>query len=145
MKDEQQHDNAESRRQKRREHDKEQYRQEGNEMRQGGPEPNLSHHDRTRSGDGSFTPDSQADTGSSDGIAKTIGGDGGNNGGRYHNLDEVQHSPTPDADQNGTMGAGESREPQLRTPSAQTSNTSQGPRSEQGQSGSQGSKSGNQQ
>lgn len=140
MKTDEQHDNAESRRQERREHDKEQYRREGNEMRQGGPDPNLQHHDRTRPGDGSFTPDSQADTGSSDGVATTIAGDGGNNGGRYHNLDEAQASTTPDQE----TSAGASREPHLRTPSAQTSHTSKGPSREQGQSGNQGGKSGKQ-
>ncbi|MDF7813247.1 hypothetical protein [Hymenobacter sp. YC55] len=144
MENNQPHENAESRRQERREHDKEQYRKEGNEMGQGGPDPNLQHHDRTRSGDGSFTPDSQAETGSTDGIATTISGDGGNNGGRYHNLDEVKASSTPNADQGGTTGAGQSREPHLRTPSAQTSHTSKGPRGDHGGDGSQGSKSGNQ-
>lgn len=135
------HENAESRRQERRERDKEQYRNEGNEMRQGGPDPNLHHHDRTRSGDGNFTPDSESESGSTDGIATTIAGSGGNNGGRYHNLDEI--TPT-DGDQGGTTGAGQSREPQLRTPSAQTSHTSKGPRGDHGRGGSQGSKSGNQ-
>ena len=135
------HENAKSRRQERREHDKEQYRNEGNEMRQGGPDPNLQHHDRTRPGDGGFTPDSESETGSTDGIATTITGDGGNNGGRYRNLDEV--TPT-DSDQGGTKGAGQSREPHLRTPSAQTSHTSKGPRGDHGRGGSQGSKSGNQ-
>ena len=143
MENNQPHENAESRRQERREHDKEQYRNEGNDMRQGGPDPNLQHHDRTRSGDGNFTPDSQAETGSSDGIAKTIGGDGGNNGGRYHNLDEVNASSSA-ADQGGTKGAAKSREPHLNTPSAQTSHTSKGPRGDHGQGGSQGSKSGKQ-
>jgi hypothetical protein len=138
-----QHENAESRRQERREHDKEQYRNEGDEMRQGGPDPNMAHHDRTRDGNGNFTPDSQSDTGSSDGIAKTTAGSGANNGGRYHTFDEVDNS-SPNADQGGTPGAGQSREPHLRTPSAQTSHTSKGPQSEGGQSQSQGSKSGNQ-
>ncbi|HEX8427738.1 hypothetical protein [Hymenobacter sp.] len=144
MENEQQHENAESRRQERREHDKEQYRQEGIEMGQEGPNPNLHHHDRTRTGDGNFTPDSQAETGSTDGIATTISGDGGNNGGRYHNLDEAKASGTPNADQGGTTGAAQSREPHLRTPSAQTSHTSKGPRGDHGGDGSQGSNSGNQ-
>ncbi|PJJ54798.1 hypothetical protein [Hymenobacter chitinivorans] len=137
------HSNAESRRQERREHDKEQYRKEGIEMGQEGPDPNLPHHARSRTGDGKFMPDSQAETGSTDGIAKTIAGSGANNGGRYHSLDEVNNS-SPNADQGGTPGAGQSREPQLRTPSAQTSHTSKGPQSEGGESQSQGSKSGNQ-
>jgi hypothetical protein len=138
------HENAESRRQERREHDKEEYRKEGIEMGQEGPNPNLGHHERTRTGDGSFTPDSEAETGSTDGIAKTIAGSGGNNGGRYHSLDEVKESGTPNADEGGNLGAGQSREPHLRTPSAQTSHTSKGPQSEGGESTSQGSKSGNQ-
>jgi len=133
-----QHENAESRRQERREHDKEQYRNEGDEMRQGGPDPNLHHHDRTRDGDPNFTPDSQADTGSSDGVATTIGGDGGNTPGRHAD------TTSPNKDQGSTTGAGQSREPHLRTPSAQTSHTSSGPRGDGGQGASQGSKSGNQ-
>jgi hypothetical protein len=144
MENNEQHGNAESRRQERREHDKEEYRKEGTEMGQGGPDPNLGHHERTRTGDGSFTPDSVSETGSTDGIAKTIGGSGGNNGGRYHSLDEVKKSSTPDADEDGNMGAAQSREPHLRTPSAQTSHTSKGPQSKGGESASQGSKSGNQ-
>lgn len=143
MEDKQPHENAESRRQERREHDKEQYRNQGDEMRQGGPHPDLQHHHRTRSGDGNFTPDSRAETGSTDDIAKTVSGDGNNNGGRYHNLDEVKASPTPDANQGG-IGAAQSREPHLRTPSAQTSHTSKGPRGDHGGDGNQGSESGNQ-
>jgi len=137
-----QHENAESRRQERREHDKEQYRNEGDEMRQGGPDPNLHHHDRTRDGDPNFTPDSQADTGSSDGVATTIGGDGGNTPGRH--ADTSPDTTSPNKDQGGTTGAGQSREPHLRTPSAQTSHTSSDPRGDGGQGASQGSKSGNQ-
>ncbi|UOQ65539.1 hypothetical protein [Hymenobacter volaticus] len=104
----------------------------------------MQHHDRTRSGDGNFTPDSQAETGSTDGIAKTIGGDGGNNGGRYHNLDEVKANTTPDGGQGATIGARQSCEPYLRTPSAPTSHTSKSPRGDNSGDGSQGSKSGNQ-
>ncbi|TGD81246.1 hypothetical protein [Hymenobacter wooponensis] len=138
------HENAESRRQERREHDKEEYRKEGIEMGQEGPNPNLGHHERSRTGDGRFVPDSEADSGSTDGIAKTIAGSGGNNGGRYHSLDEVKESNVMGSNEGGTTGAAQSREPQLRTPSAQTSHTSKGPQSEGGESTSQGSKSGNQ-
>ena len=72
------HDNAESRRAERREHDKETYRNEGDDMRQGGPDPDLAHRLRTRSGDGNFDPNVQADDQTSDGVAKTVAGDGQN-------------------------------------------------------------------
>ena len=137
-----QHENAESRRQERREHDKEQYRNEGDEMRQGGPDPNLRHHDRTRDGNPAFRPDSEAETGSPDGVGSVISGDGGNTPGRH--AETSPDTTSPNKDQGGTKGAGSSRESQLNTPSAQTSHTSKGPRSDGGESARQGSKSGNQ-
>jgi hypothetical protein len=46
------HENAESRRQERREEANAEYREQGDDMRQGGPDPDLAHRLRTRSGDG---------------------------------------------------------------------------------------------
>jgi hypothetical protein len=135
-------DNAESRRQEQREPGKEQYRREGDEMRQGGPNPNLRHHDRTRPGASSFTPDSQADTGSSDGVAKTISGDGANTPGRH--AEARPNTSSPNKSQGGSWGAAQSSQPQQRTPSAQKSHTSKGPRGDHGKEGRQGSKSGKQ-
>jgi len=70
------HENAETRRQERREHDKEDYREQGDDMRQGGPDPDLAHRLRTRSGDGNFDPNVQAEDGTSDGVAAHIGSSG---------------------------------------------------------------------
>jgi hypothetical protein len=42
-------------------------------MRQGGSNPDLHHHDHTRTGDGAYSP---ADTGSSDGVSSVVSGDG---------------------------------------------------------------------
>jgi len=72
------HENADTRRQERREHDKEAYQEQGDDMRQGGPDPDLAHRLRTRSGDGNFDPNVQAEDGTSDGVAKTVAGDGQN-------------------------------------------------------------------
>lgn len=139
------HENAETRRQERREHDKENYRREGDEMRQGGPDPNLQHHDRKRAGEGFYSPDSTADTGSSDGVASVVSvvsGDGGNTPGRHAELNP--DTTSPNQDQGGTKGAASSREPNLRTPSAQTAHTAKGPRGDGGQGKAGGSKSGKQ-
>ena len=70
------HDNAESRRQERREHDKEDYREQGDNMRQGGPDPDLPHRLRSRPGDGNFDPNVQAEDGTSDGVAAHVGSSG---------------------------------------------------------------------
>ena len=72
------HDNAESRRQERREEANAEYREQGDDMRQGGPDPDLAHRLRTRGGDGNFDPDVQADDQTSNGVAKTVAGDGQN-------------------------------------------------------------------
>jgi hypothetical protein len=131
-----------SRRQEQRENDKEQYRREGDEMRQGGPNPNLRHHDRSRPGASSYQPDSQAETGSSDGVARTIAGDGANTPGRH--AEARPNTSSPNKSQGGSWGAAPSSKPQQRTPSAQKSNTGRGPRGDHGQEGRQGSKSGKQ-
>ena len=140
MSDNQEHENAETRRQERREHDKEEYRREGIEMRQGGPDPNLPHHERTHTGEGFYSPDSTADTGSSDGVSSVISGDGGNTPGRHAELNPDTTSSSPD----GTKGAGSSSQPHLHTPSAQSSHTAKGPRGDGGQGKAGGSKSGKQ-
>lgn len=136
------YENAETRRQERREHDKETYRREGDEMRQGGPNPDLPHHARTRTGEGFYSPDSTAETGSSDGVSSVISGDGGNTPGRHAELNP--DTTSPNKDQGGTKGASSSRKPHLRTPSAQTSHTAKGPRADGGQGKAGGSKSGKQ-
>lgn len=69
-------DNAESRRQERREHDKEAYHEQGDDMRQGGPDPDLPHRLRSRPGDGNFDPNVPAEDGTSDGVAAHIGSSG---------------------------------------------------------------------
>ena len=136
------HENAETRRQERREHDKENYRREGDEMRQGGPNPDLPHHERTRTGEGFYSPDSTSDTGSSDGVSSIVSGDGGNTPCRHAELNP--DTTSPNQDQGGTPGGGSSREPHLRTPSAQTTHSAKGPRADGGQGQAGGSKSGNQ-
>ena len=71
-----QHENAESRRQERREEAKADYRENGDDMRQGGPDPDLPHRLRSRSGDGNFDPNVQADDQTSDGVATTVASSG---------------------------------------------------------------------
>ncbi|RZK93343.1 MAG: hypothetical protein EOO62_32110, partial [Hymenobacter sp.] len=66
---ENQHENAETRRQERRAEASNDYREQGDDMRQGGPDPDLAHRLRTRSGDGNFDPNVQAEDGTSDGVA----------------------------------------------------------------------------
>ena len=70
------HENAESRRQERREEAKEQYQHEGDDMRQGGPDPDLPHRLRSRPGDGNYDPNVQADDQTSDGVAAKVGSSG---------------------------------------------------------------------
>jgi hypothetical protein len=70
------HENAESRRQERREEANKDYREQGDDQRQGGPDPDLPHRLRSRSGDGNYSPDSQADDQTSDGVAAHIGSSG---------------------------------------------------------------------
>jgi hypothetical protein len=82
------HENAESRRQERREHDKEAYREQGDDMRQGGPDPDLAHRLRTRSGDGNFDPNVQAEDGTSDGVAAHIGSSGQGASQRGHDTEQ---------------------------------------------------------
>jgi hypothetical protein len=108
-------------------------------MRQGGPNPDLPHHERTRTEEGFYSSDSTADTGSSDGVSSVISGDG-NTPGRQAELNP--DTTSSNKDQGGTPGASTSREPHLRAPSAQTSHTAKGPRADGGQGKAGGSKSG---
>ena len=70
------HENAETRRQERREEANADYREQGDDMRQGGPDPDLPHRMRSRPGDGSFDPNVQAEDGTSDGVAAHMGSSG---------------------------------------------------------------------
>ena len=69
-------DNAESRRQERRDEANKDYPEQGDDMRQGGPDPDLPHRLRSRAGDGSYDPNVQAEDGTSDGVAAHIGSSG---------------------------------------------------------------------
>lgn len=89
------HENAESRRAERREHDKEEYREQGDDMRQGGPDPDLAHRLRTREGDGNFDPNVQADDQTSDGVAAHIGSSGQGASKRGHD-NEQNSNKAPD-------------------------------------------------
>jgi cobalamin biosynthesis protein CobT len=73
---ENEHENAESRRQERREEANKDYREQGDDMRQGGPDPDLPHRMRSRPGDGNYDPNVQADDQTSDGVAAHIGSSG---------------------------------------------------------------------
>lgn len=99
-----QSENAESRRQERREHDKEAYREQGDDMRQGGPDPDLPHRLRTRSGDGSFDPSTQADDQTSDGVAKTVASDGQGASQRGHDTEQNANKAPDRLDQRNVEG-----------------------------------------
>jgi hypothetical protein len=98
------HENAETRRQERREHDKDAYREEGDDMRQGGPDPDLAHRLRTRGGDGNFDPNVQAEDGTSDGIAKTVAGDGQNSNKRGFDTEQNSNKAPDRLDQRNVDG-----------------------------------------
>ena len=70
------HENAETRRHERREEANQDYREKGDDMQQGGPDPDLAHRLRSRAGDGSYDPNVQAEDGTSDGVAAHVGSSG---------------------------------------------------------------------
>ncbi len=88
-------DNAESRRAERREQANAEYREQGDDMRQGGPDPDLPHRLRTHPGDGNFDPNVQAEDGTSDGVAAHIGSSGQGASKRGHDT-EQNASKAPD-------------------------------------------------
>jgi len=98
------HENAESRRQERREHDKAEYREKGDDMRQGGPDPDLPHRMRSRDGDSNFDPDVQADDQTSNGVAKTVAGDGQNTSKRGHDTEQNANKAPDRLDQRNVDG-----------------------------------------
>ena len=99
-----QHENAESRRQERREHDKQEYREQGDDMRQGGPDPDLAHRLRTRSGDGNFDPNVQAEDGTSDGVAAHVGSSGQGASQRGHDTEQNSNKAPDRLDQRNVEG-----------------------------------------
>ena len=98
------HENAETRRQERREHDKEAYLEQGDDMRQGGPDPDLAHRLRTRSGDGNFDPNAQAEDGTSDGVAAHIGSSGQGASQRGHDTEQNSNKAPDRLDQRNVDG-----------------------------------------
>ena len=70
------HENAETRRQERREEANAEYREQGDDMLQGGPDADLPHRLRSRPGDGNYDPNVQADDQTSDGVAAHVGSSG---------------------------------------------------------------------
>jgi hypothetical protein len=98
------HENAETRRQERREHDKEAYLEQGDDMRQGGPDPDLAHRLRTRSGDGNFDPNVQAEDGTSDGIAATVASSGQGASQRGHDTEQNSNKAPDRLDQHNVEG-----------------------------------------
>jgi hypothetical protein len=93
------HENAETRRQERREHDKEAYREEGDDMRQGAPDPDLPHRLRTREGASDFDPNVQAEDGTSDGIAATTASSGQGASQRGHDTEQNSNKAPDRLDQ----------------------------------------------
>ncbi|AYA38557.1 hypothetical protein D3Y59_16790 [Hymenobacter oligotrophus] len=139
--------NADERRQERREEDKGNYRNAPESRYQPDRNNPPRHHDRNPNDDGDATQDFNtiADDGTSDGIAKTAAGSGANNLGSG-GLVQDTNTRSRDADQGGTQGGGRKSDDQshLRTPSAQSSHRSQGNSHDGGQSAQKGSRSGEQ-
>ncbi|OON67939.1 hypothetical protein [Hymenobacter sp. CRA2] len=130
-----------------REEDKQNYRDTPESRYQPDRNNPQRHHDRDPQDDGDATQDFNTigDDGTSDGIAKTTAGSGGNNGGPGGRVGDKTASPN--RDQGGTKGAGTSHQDQLRTPSAQGPHQGQGDKrndADHGQSGQAGSRSGRQ-
>ena len=98
------HENAETRRQERREEAKADYQEQGDDMRQGGPDPDLAHRLRTRSGDGNFDPNVQADDQTSDGVAKTVASDGQGASKRGHDTEQTGNKAPDRLDQRNVAG-----------------------------------------
>jgi hypothetical protein len=98
------HENAETRRQERREEANADYREQGDDMRQGGPDPDLAHRLRTRSGDGNFSPDVQAEDGTSDGVAAHIGSSGQGASQRGHDTEQNANKAPDRLDQRNVEG-----------------------------------------
>jgi hypothetical protein len=98
------HENAETRRQERREHDKEAYLEQGDDMRQGGPDPDLAHRLRTRSGDGNFDPNVPAEDGTSDGVATTVASSGQGASKRGHDTEQNSNKAPDRLDQPNVDG-----------------------------------------
>ena len=99
-----QHENAESRRQERREEAKADYRENGDDMRQGGPDPDLPHRMRSREGDGNFDPDVQADDQIANGVAKTVAGDGQNSNKRGFDTEQNANKAPDRLDERNVAG-----------------------------------------
>ena len=98
------HENAETRRQERREEANAEYREQGDDMRQGGPDPDLAHRLRTRSGDGNFDPNVQADDQTSDGVAAHIGSSGQGASQRGHDTEQNSNKAPDRLDQHNVEG-----------------------------------------
>ncbi|MGI4863895.1 MAG: hypothetical protein ACRYFZ_08225 [Janthinobacterium lividum] len=98
------HENAETRRHERREEANAEYREQGDDMRQGGPDPDLAHRMRTRSGDGNFDPNVQAEDGTSDGVAAHIGSSGQGASKRGHDTEQNANKAPDRLDQRNVDG-----------------------------------------
>ena len=98
------HENAETRRQERREHDKQAYREQGDDMRQGGPDPDLPHRLRTRAGDGNFDPNVAAEDGTSNGVATTVASSGQGASQRGHDTEQNSNKAPDRLDQRNVSG-----------------------------------------
>lgn len=128
-----------------REQDKQHYRDTPESRYQPDRNNPQRHHDRDPQDDGDATPDFNTigDDGTSDGVAKTNAGSGGNNGGPGGRVGDNTQSPAAE----GTRGAGNVHQDQLRTPSAQGPHHGQGDMrddADHGQSGQAGARSGRQ-
>ena len=134
------HENAESRRQERRAQANQDYHDTPESRIQPDRNDPKSHHERTRDGDGNQDFSTIGDDGTSDGVATVVTGSGSNNNGPGGAVGDKTASPSDD----GTQGGGQSKQPHLHTPSAQSSHQASGPRGDHGQSGHKGSRSGNQ-
>ena len=98
------HENAETRRHERREEANAEYREKGDDMRQGGPDPDLAHRLRTRSGDGNFDPNVQAEDGTSDGVAAHIGSSGQGASKRGHDTEQNANKAPDRLDERNVAG-----------------------------------------
>ncbi|MGI4869574.1 MAG: hypothetical protein ACRYFX_00170 [Janthinobacterium lividum] len=97
-------DNAESRRAERREQTNQEYREQGDDMRQGGPDPDLPHRLRTHPGDGNFDPNVPADDQTSNGVATHIASSGQGASKRGHDTEQNANKAPDRLDQHNVDG-----------------------------------------
>ncbi len=98
------HENAETRRHERREEANAEYREQGDDMPQGGPDPDLAHPLPTHPGHGHIDPNVQAEDGTSDGVAAHIGSSGQGASKRGHDTEQNANKAPDRLDQRNVDG-----------------------------------------